>query len=239
MAAKFCCCLPLRLGVFIFTLFQFLVNGASAAFLWFVLFSPDTVDQWHALAEYARIAVIVIAAVYSFVSLTGLLGFLGALFRKNGLVKTYYAVLWIEWLFQIGSGIWFTVTFFRARRRADDDDCDDIFPDEDFDFCEGLENLQKVHPAWVIAPLVVSTLITAYVIYVTHHYIKRLKEQKESKNYLRSNPAYVPVQQKGDEGLPLTQPQMTYPYTDGSNSFGSNKPATNTAYDPVPVKTTV
>ena len=37
MAAKFLFCLPLRLGVILFTLFQFLAAGAASAFLWFII----------------------------------------------------------------------------------------------------------------------------------------------------------------------------------------------------------
>lgn len=38
MAAKFLCCLPLRLGVLLFTLFQFLVCGAAGAFFWWAYY---------------------------------------------------------------------------------------------------------------------------------------------------------------------------------------------------------
>lgn len=36
-AHHFCCCLPLRLGAFLISLFQFLLSGIAAAALWYGL----------------------------------------------------------------------------------------------------------------------------------------------------------------------------------------------------------
>ena len=38
MAAKFLFCLPLRLGVFLFTILQFLICGAAAGFDWYLVY---------------------------------------------------------------------------------------------------------------------------------------------------------------------------------------------------------
>ncbi|EKM53270.1 uncharacterized protein PHACADRAFT_259499 [Phanerochaete carnosa HHB-10118-sp] len=37
MSRHFCCCIPVRFGVFVFSLFQFLVEGLWAAILWYSL----------------------------------------------------------------------------------------------------------------------------------------------------------------------------------------------------------
>lgn len=44
MSPKFLCCLPVRLGVFLISFFQFLVSGGLAAFLWWALWSDSEND---------------------------------------------------------------------------------------------------------------------------------------------------------------------------------------------------
>lgn len=252
MAAKFCCCLPLRLGVFIFTILQFLLTGAAAGLIWFALFTPEADDFWAQADNALRIGFIVSASIYTFTALIGLIGFFGAAFRKNALVKIFYGVLWLFSLLQVGSGIWVIVVYFRYRNMDIPADCDALDSDKSFkeNFenanCGVIQNLKDTKPVAVIVPFAVAVVVTFYMLYVTHHYIKRIAEQRRETSYAgqisghRSMPSYGPVSTKTEEAAPLTQPSVHYPYSDNANAFGHQK-NTSTGYTPpvFPGKTTV
>jgi len=236
MGAKFLCCLPLRLGVAIFTIGQFLVAGAFAGLIWFARFAPPTNIEWVALSEVSSTPLIVVASVYSFVSLVGLLGFFGAVFKKTALVSVYIIVLWFSFFAQLAASIWATIAFFRFRKLGSLDDCDTKLGELKFDnlkldldvICDGLESLQKVHPAVVISIVVALSLVMSYVLYVSHSFLGRLKDKKTNKVYGGGSaiPTYAPVKQA--ENAPLTV-QGAYPYSDSAHSFGASK----TGYAPV------
>jgi hypothetical protein len=204
-----------------------------------------------AMPQYFRITLIVAGAIYTIASLVGLLGFLGAIFKKNGFVKTYFTLLCTVFLLQIASSIWYLVTFYKARGESGDDCLKNDNSPERVAFCNALEQLKKVPQGWAIAGAIVPVVIMACkllshssetemethdradCVYVVHHYIKRLNQQKLEKEqrYHKSAPSYTPG--KGgnkEETHPLTQPTVTYPYSDSVNAFGTNKAA---GYTPV------
>lgn len=71
-------------------------------------------------------------------------------------------------------------------------------------------------------------------VYVVYHYIQRLNKQKLEKElrYHKSTPSYAPGKNK-EETHPLTQPVVTYPYTDSGNAFGAKSAPAPTGYAPV------
>ncbi|TFK23676.1 hypothetical protein FA15DRAFT_620457 [Coprinopsis marcescibilis] len=242
MGAKFLFCLPLRLGVSIFTMGQFLVAGAIAGLAWFITFGPRNTLEWELLVATLRTGLIIFASIFSFISFVGLLGFFGAMFKKTALVSIYVVVLWFSYFIQLAGGIWFIVQFFKLRNLGALDRCDDeirkngiTFGDLTVDLndvCDALEKLNKAfHPAVIIGVFVAINIILLYVIYIGHAFIGRLKDKKYEKVYGGGTaiPSYAPVKQA--ENIPLTV-QGSYPYTDASNSFGHAK-APSTGYAPV------
>ncbi|RXW15132.1 hypothetical protein EST38_g10722 [Candolleomyces aberdarensis] len=238
MSAKFLFCLPLRLGVLLFTLFQFLVCGGASGLIWWLLYILRTDQQgkesWDAMPQYLKIALIVVGAIYTIASLVGLLGFLGAIFKKNGLVKTYFTLLCTVFALQIASSVWYLVSFYRARGESGDDCLGSNTTPERVAFCNAMEQLKQVPQGWAIAGAIVPIVIMAYCVYVVYHYIKRLNKQKLEKEqrYHKSTPSYTPGKNGSkEETHPLTQPTVTYPYSDAVNAFGANKKSP--AYTPV------
>jgi len=247
--------MPLRFGVFLFTFLQFLFAGAGAGMIWYSLASPnvDVKAFWNEDEHKSlRIGAIVAASIWTFTALVGLLGFIGAALKKNGLVRTFYAVLWVAFLCQFGTGIWSIVTYFKWRN-AEGPDCEDWNPDKTIEVnlenaeCAIIESLKSTSPALVIVPICISLLVTAYMLYVTHAYSQRIIEQKREGSHAgaiaghRSTPSYGPVSTKADEAFPLTGSTTQYAYTDNGAAFGHQRGTstaslgTHTAYDP-PVK---
>ncbi|KAF6760165.1 hypothetical protein DFP72DRAFT_1063230 [Ephemerocybe angulata] len=238
MAAKFLFCLPLRLGVILFTLFQFVICGGAAGLVWYAYAllhknpADSDRDTWADLPKEIKIVWIVLGVVYSLASFVGLLGFLGAIFKKTGFVRTYLALLWCTFLLQLGSGIWSMVTFYRARGRSQDDCLKDSTDQNRLTYCAALEELKKIPQGYIIASSIVPIVIIAYALYVVHHYIKRLqKQQYEKEMAFKPKSGFTTVKGK-EETYPLTQPTTTYPYSDSGNAFGHKKTG-STAYAPV------
>ncbi|KAG5729967.1 hypothetical protein E4T56_gene5641, partial [Termitomyces sp. T112] len=62
MAAKFLCCLPLRLGVLVIAFIQFLITGATAAAVWWSLLDANNEPQ---LTQKLKTGIILIGVVYT------------------------------------------------------------------------------------------------------------------------------------------------------------------------------
>ncbi|CAA7261656.1 unnamed protein product [Cyclocybe aegerita] len=223
MAAKFLCCLPLRLGVVVISFLQFLFSGAAAGLLWWALWYNHENDL-AAITQSMKTTVIIVAVIYTVAALVGLLGFLGALLRKNAFVKTFYVLLCAVFGFQIGSSIWYLVTFYRNRGQSLEDCLNGTTDANLIAYCQSMDAYKRVPQGVLIASAIVPILIQGYACYVVHQYSNRLTQQRAEQARAAqvfvppSGPAYQPVM-RNEETYPLTN-QITYPYADNTHSFG-------------------
>ncbi|KAH9485160.1 hypothetical protein JR316_0002067 [Psilocybe cubensis] len=224
MAAKFLCCLPLRLGVIVISFCQFILCGALAGLLWFALAIAKEDNDLSAITQSMKTTVIVVGAIYTFAALVGLLGFFGAIFKKNGFVKSFYVLLCVVFGLEVGSSVWYLITFYRTRGQTLDDCINGSSDAGRIAYCKSLDAYKRVPQGAMLASIIVPILVHAYACYVVYQYTKRLERQKfeksrASKSFSQPQPAYQPVLPH-DENVPLTLPSVQYPYTDGPNSFG-------------------
>ncbi|KAF9049930.1 hypothetical protein BJ165DRAFT_1525231 [Panaeolus papilionaceus] len=227
MAPKFLCCLPLRLGVAVISFIQFVFCGGTAGLLWWALWSNQAHNDWSEMTKNMKLTVIIVASVYTFATLVSLLGFLGALLKKNGMVKTFYILLCVVLGAQVGSSIWYLITFYRNRGQTLNDCLGDKANDSDrIALCQSMNSFRRVPQGVLIASVAVPILLQAYACYVVHQYSNRLTQQKaeklrQSAVFNQARPTYQPVPVSQDhESYPLTQPTGGYPYADASHSFG-------------------
>ncbi|KAF9524012.1 hypothetical protein CPB83DRAFT_774598 [Crepidotus variabilis] len=220
MSAKFLCCLPLRLGVLIISFLQFLLFGGLAGLTWYALWYDHKSDLSQLTKSMQKTA-IAVGVIYTVASLLGLLGFLGAIFRKNGFVKSFYILLCIVFGFEIGSSIMYLVTFYRTRNQTFDDCVGGSTDVNKISYCRSLDIYRKIPQGYMIASIIIPILIHAYAIYVVYQYSKRLAHQKAEKTRLSSHAAYQPVAHQ-DDSFAMNQPyNAAYPYAaGGAHSFG-------------------
>ncbi|KAF8200715.1 hypothetical protein BJ912DRAFT_577623 [Pholiota molesta] len=222
MAAKFLCCLPLRFGVIVISFLQFLFCGAFAGLLWWALISASQKGDLGTVMESAKTTVIVAGAVYTAAALVGLLGFLGAILRKNGFVKTFYILLCAVLTLQIGSGVWYLITFYRTRGQTLDECINGSTDANRIAFCNSMDAFRRIPQGVMIASVVVPIVIQAYACYVVYQYSKFLGAQKAERRRMSSTfvppsgPAYEPVMAH-ENTYPFAQ---QYPYSDASHAFG-------------------
>jgi len=227
MAAKFLCCLPLRLGVIIISFFQFLFCGALAGLLWWALwFAHDHKSDFATVTQSMKTTVIIVASIYTAATLVGFLGFLGAICKKNGFVKTFYILLCAVFGFQVGSSVWYLITFYHTRHQTLSQCINGSTDSDKIAYCTSLDAYKRVPQGAMLASVIIPILIQAYACYIVYQYSKRLEYQRAeklraSRNFSSSGsgPVYQPIKPH-DESFPLSQPISQYPYADAPNSFG-------------------
>lgn len=89
--------------------------------------------------------------------------FFGSIFKKNGLVKTYLALLYLTLILEIASGVFSLVMFYRFRdgKRPD---CVKNVPTNNgnttIDYCAALDNFANL-PVWSVW---VSSLVPILIV---------------------------------------------------------------------------
>lgn len=233
MGAKFLCCLPLRLGVLVISVIQFLICGGVAGLLWWALCFNHKNDL-SVVVGNMKTTVIIVGVIYTVAALVGLLGFLGAIFKKNGFVKSFFVLLATVFGFQVGSSIWYLITFYRTRGQPVEKCINGSTDTEKIAACQALAAYSRVPQGAMIASVIVPIIVQGYACYVVYQYSKRLTKQRLDKERLStafnsSGATYQPVKSTEDS-YPLTHGK-TYPYADAPNSFGSSAPHSGGHYN--------
>ncbi|KII92578.1 hypothetical protein PLICRDRAFT_37348 [Plicaturopsis crispa FD-325 SS-3] len=91
----FCCCLPVRLGVVLMSLFTILLAGAGSILFWFETGDSNLTEQYRAIFILAGV-------VESLLFLVSILGFAGAIARKQLFVHIYAIFLYFHLLVNVG-----------------------------------------------------------------------------------------------------------------------------------------
>ncbi|CAK5281646.1 unnamed protein product [Mycena citricolor] len=213
MSAKYLCCLPLRLGVFLITFLTFLATAASAGLLTFLLIYDAEGKDVHRLPPKTKIAVIALDVFYGIVALIALTGFVGAIRKKESYIAVFSGLMMLFFGFQVVAVVAFFVLYFVNRS-------------EFTKLCTAASTDQRVIDACnvtsrtsvgiLVASTVVSLLIQAYGVYIISEYKKKLHREGllREETFRSQGFNYAPVETHAMDSRPI------YPYADNSHSFG-------------------
>jgi len=203
---KFCCCLPVRFGVFVMSLGVMLLGGAVAIVAWI------QVKNLHGatFTKSEEISLYIHAAMFSILAIMGAFGLLGATSKQTGLVSLFGSMLAFHLGFSIVGGIYTMYTLF--RRNSDELLASCIKGSTDQHIIDGCHNGLKILKIITVVAYCVSWLVELYAVLVVNSYVKQLKEE-EVANVVDPNATmshyYAPP-----------APQPTYAFAHPTQSYG-------------------
>ncbi|KAK7057499.1 hypothetical protein R3P38DRAFT_2841314 [Favolaschia claudopus] len=206
MGAKYLCCLPLRLGVLVISFLQFLSGVAVSGLLAAALIISSKDEHVEKITGRTRTVMIVLSAVYGLAGLISLMGFIGAIRKKEGFVKAFLRLIQIFLAVQIAAVAAYFILYFVDKDQFKKLCIGDSTDQHIIDACNSSSKLNL----WVlIVASVIPILFSAYGVYIVAAYAAKLREGDA---YVY-NPGYVRV---GEESHPLTYQPPAYPYADNS-----------------------
>lgn len=248
---KFCCCLPVRFGVFVLSFFSFLGGGFLAAAIWYE-FSKEV----YQVNGVQKAAIIIAGVSYSTLALFSLAGLIGAIARNRTLVALYATFMWIHFWIDIAISAFFIYALFAVNTNDFLTACVNQATLNNApvtrDQCQ--DALKYVRIIYIVVVVFLS-LIQLYCSIIVSRYVAQLGDEEAFKavNHLghagfapvgqasyyphqalaRSDPDehHELISQKGSyhDGSyhaqgPYNPPVAgAYPYTDPHNAFGAHK----------------
>ncbi|KAF7315188.1 hypothetical protein MIND_00033200 [Mycena indigotica] len=209
MAPKYLCCLPLRLGVLIISFLEFLSSAlVSGVMIALLIFDAQDKSRWtvgdttvdvQLSGRYKYIA-LAIAVIYAFVAIISLLGFIGAIRKKESMVRIFSTLCKISLVCQIAVTLAAIILSIVDRSQLKKLCVGSSTTQAVIDACDNFANRR----VWeMILGSVLPILFQAYGVYIIAAYARKLRSEQNSIPGYRSGPAYVKVQ--GEEAHPLTQ----------------------------------
>ncbi|KAH9896882.1 hypothetical protein C8Q73DRAFT_430807 [Cubamyces lactineus] len=225
MSRHFCFCIPVRAGVFLFSLLSFALSTLCAGLGW-VLFHLIETNQLskiedkmtqndkeafeNAVHKY-KWAVILGSIIFTFVALISFFGFVGSIVRNRRMVKAYSFMTVISFLLtSFAAGFVLYATYSHKP------------------FCvtiDGKESCTNNHLSLgekigVTIGIVIQWLIQLYIVTIIRRYYRQLEDEREYRHDFRLNPTGAGTYE-AKEGL-LAPQAAAYPYSDAQHSFGNH-----------------
>ncbi|CAE6377838.1 unnamed protein product [Rhizoctonia solani] len=231
----FCCCLPVRLGVFVLSFGSILTAGAYAAAIWYTVYM--TKNQREAkLDKPQEVAFVVTGSIYTFLFVLSIFGFIGAAIRKRSFVSAYAQALWYMVGFQLASGAFFIYTLYRQKEVTIQKCMDELKatnPPADLDLRKACSVASTTWKIMYIIIFVISLLLHGYAALIVSRYVEQLSAEQSYRHTHKSTSAafstpgsgaaYYPHHPLGQSTDNLTQHhdgKNDYPYAAPENSFG-------------------
>ncbi|GBE85699.1 hypothetical protein BKA93DRAFT_830112 [Sparassis latifolia] len=213
MSRHFCCCIPVRAGVFIFSLISFLASTALAVLAWIATYKVHHDPGQHMnISNTAKIIIIVVGSISTLIALISLFGWIGSITRNRRFVKAYSALSWVIFLLSLVSAGFFLYIVYAGKALYDCISVDsnlhvDTNVSCDFHFSLGIKIL-------VTVITVLQILIHLYIVVIIRRYVDQLEDGDES---WRSPYTLGLVDPR--QGL-LNPASEAYPYSDATHAFG-------------------
>lgn len=204
---KFCCCLPVRLGTFVLTIFAMGVCGLAAGAGWY-----EIINRGKVLARNDLITLYAQTVVYTVGALVSFFGLVGTIIKRRAFVSLYSRALAFHLVFHFVTGAIHLYLLFKNTQASEIQNCvnkanSTINTDPNKVTQEVCEKAFAFARGLAIALFVIICLIELYACIIASNYAAQLEEEDAAKA-----PKYA-----------LGQMEPLHPYGGGHYAFtGSN-----------------
>lgn len=214
MSRHFCFCIPVRAGVFLFSLLSTILEGLLAAVLWYIVHEIDIkAENYTNVAEHTKITVIVLAAIFSLMALFSLFGFIGAVGAKRRLVKAFAFMSWLLFFASMGASGLTLYSIFSGKNITSDCIQVDNKGNVSVDSCTTHVSTGVKVAATIIVVLVM--IVHLYMVVIIQRYVEQLEEDGAA----WQGPYKLTTT---DTNQGLLNPQGPYSYAEPHNAYGNS-----------------
>ncbi|EAU91782.1 hypothetical protein CC1G_04550 [Coprinopsis cinerea okayama7 len=205
----FCCCLPVRFGVISMSVLGILVAGLLSIVLWF------EVSVTLNMTTGERAAFIIAALLETILFAASILGFVGAIVRKQSFLQIYAYILYGHFLANLGAAAYLFFSIVSFQKNVNEAACENTIQDPTSkDQCKGL--LRITATVYIVIASVVL-FIELYGAIIATRYLNLVKREKQLNREFRENMdtafllktrsfPYQPVHNPGQGGGPEFNP---------------------------------
>lgn len=210
---KFCCCLPVRFGVFILSLLA-MVGGSFVAAMGWIQVSQL---KQNPLDRSEEIALWIHSSMFTLLALLSVFGFIGAIIKNRRMVSGFAIALAIHLGFSIASGIFTLYSQFKANSADAVATCLSASTDATEDGCKsGIAIMKGI----MVAIYVITWFIQLYAYFIVERYADQLDDEEMSKN-LVVIPRTLPEVSAPPQVTTYNSFGASYPFTAPQQSFGT------------------
>jgi len=211
----FCCCLPVRLGVFLLSLLA-LVGGAVLATIGWVQLSQL---KQRPLGKTDQISLWIQSSLFSLLAVLALFGFFGAMIKSRNTISGFAIAIAIHLAFSIAAGCFSIYAMFARESQTTLRNCLQQANDVS-DAMQLCKNGLILIKALTVVIYVLAWLIQLYAYFVVQRYVDQLDQER-----LFENPIVMPrtmvMEVGGPQVTTYTGFAPTYHFTDPRQAFGA------------------
>ncbi|KAH9991997.1 hypothetical protein BJV74DRAFT_835667 [Russula compacta] len=207
---KFCCCIPVRLGVFVMSTVGLLGATIVAAVGWHSVVDRE---QLH-LSKNQDVSLVLTSISYSILAIVSLFGLIGTIIKRRSFISSYGTVLYWHLGFNLVSGVILIFTLFHKVGDNDVNTC--VANDsDDSNRQEDCQNAFKVVRGLIIAVYIIFWLLELWGCVIVGKYVEQLQEEEVLD--------YPPPAQMGASAPPMATTYnygSQYAFSQSDNSYG-------------------
>ncbi|PPQ99958.1 hypothetical protein CVT24_009537 [Panaeolus cyanescens] len=223
---KFCCCLPVRFGVFILALLSMAGGSFVAATGWIRITQLAQLP----LPKADEIALWIQTIMFSILALLSVFGFIGAMVKNRSWVSAFATAMAIHLGLSVAAGIFALISLFRQDDQPAIDKCTN--GDTESLIVEGCKKGIQVMKGVMVAVYVLVWLVQLYAYFIVERYADQLDEEESANNVVvipraMANSAAPPVttynttynsyNPSGTSPYPFNEPRQAFGVTPGQD----------------------